>query len=88
MIKQSSTTAGSSNTTSNSVESSSTGASNISSSNSHSSKYFKGIRNLERPRLRSCNMGNQKSMLSSVHLDCSRASVGTLHGIAEGATVS
>ena len=89
MIEQSSNTGESSNT-SNSGGSSNNGASNISSSSSsHSSKYFQGTRtSLERPGIRSHHMGNQTSMLNSVHLDCSRGSIGTIHGIAEGATVS
>ena len=33
-------------------------------------------------------VSNRTTMLTSVHLDCSKANVGTLTGIAEGATVS
>ena len=43
---------------------------------------------LERPRLPRHHVNNETAMLNSVHLDCSQASVGTVHGIAEGATVS
>ena len=34
------------------------------------------------------HVSNQTTLLTSVHLDCSKANVGTLTGIAEGATVS
>ena len=37
---------------------------------------------------RQYHVRNWTTMLNSVHLDCSKANVGTLAGIAEGATVS
>jgi len=40
---------------------------------------------LGRPGL---HVSSQKTWLSPVHLDCSRANVGTLSGIVEGASVS
>ena len=68
-------------------QSSNTGRS--SNASSSSSKYFEGMEtSLERPRLFRRHVSNQTTMVNSVHLDCSQASVGTVHGIAEGATVS
>lgn len=92
-IDQSSNTTNTSNTsntgnignTSNTGNTGNTGRS--SGTGSSSSKYFGTMgTSLERPCLAS--VSNKTAMLSSVHLDCSQASVGTLHGIAEGATVS
>lgn len=86
-IDQSSNTTNTSNTsnTGNIGNTGNTGRSN--GTGSSSSKYFGTMgTSLERPCLAS--VSNKTAMLSSVHLDCSQASVGTLHGIAEGATVS
>ena len=59
------------------------------SSGTSTSKYFGQVgTSLERPRLAKHHVSNETGMLNSVHLDCSQARVGTLHGIAEGASVS
>ena len=63
------------------------------SSNINSSQYYRGMgSSLTRPSLnkqqRSHHMNKEVTMLTSVNLDCSKVNVGTLTGIAEGATVS
>lgn len=58
-----------------------------------SNKYYRGTgSSLTRPSLnrqqQSHHVSKEATMLTSVHLDCSKVNVGTLTGIAEGATVS
>ena len=66
-------------------------SSNAEKGSNSSSKYFEGTgASLVRPSLhrQRQHLSKHSTMLSSVHLDCSKANVGTLTGIAEGATVS